>query len=270
MDNATAYQPIPEPVVELDVFPPQQQRRWTVLLRLILAIPQLIVLWALGIAAAVVAIIGWFGALFTGALPQWAGDFLRSYVAYNVRVSGYMMLLVDAYPPFTLETGPDYPVRAWFPNATPLNRLAVLFRFFLALPILILTSWFASGWMVISFIVWLIVLITGRMPAALFQATTVVLRNQVRTSAYWYMLTPTYLKQVFGDGAAPEAGAALPPGYVPASPTRPLLVSQAGKILLWVILVLGILASIAQGVTRSTTDVDDDDYSSMISYSHTY
>ncbi|WP_067828750.1 DUF4389 domain-containing protein [Nocardia inohanensis] len=266
MDSSTSWQPIQEPTVELDVFPPQQQRRWTVLLRLILAIPQLIVLWALGIAAAVVAIIGWFGALFTGALPQWAGDFLRQYVAYNARVTGYLMLLVDAYPPFKLDAGVDYPVRVWFPAPTPLNRMAVLFRFFLALPILVLSSFFASGWMVIGFVVWLIVLITGRMPGALFEATAAVLRIQLRTESYWYMLTPTYLKQIFGDGPAPTAAA--PQQYAAASPTRPLLVSQGGRILLWVILVLGILASIGQSVGGSVTD--DDNTETVSGYSRTY
>ena len=47
-----------------------EQRRLTVLLRIILLIPQWVALWALGIAAEVIAVIGWFGALFTGRLPR--------------------------------------------------------------------------------------------------------------------------------------------------------------------------------------------------------
>ncbi|UFS96941.1 DUF4389 domain-containing protein [Nocardia huaxiensis] len=259
MDGSTAWQPVPEPTVELDVFTPPTQRRWTVLIRLILAIPQLIVVWALGLAATVVAIIGWFAALFTGALPPWCGDFLRSYLAYSTRVMAYLMLMVDVYPPFTMDVAVDHPVRVWFPAPTPLNRMAVLFRFFLALPILLLTAWFVSGWMVISLILWLIVLIMGRMPDTIFQATAAVLRNQVRTESYWYMLTPTYLKGVFGDGPAPIASTDMPPGYAAASPTRPLLVSQGARILLWVILVLGVLSSFTQGASGSRSN--DDEYS---------
>jgi len=43
---------------------------------LLLAIPHLIIVYALDIAAEVVAIIGWFAALFTGSLPDWAHTFI--------------------------------------------------------------------------------------------------------------------------------------------------------------------------------------------------
>src|SRR5215469_10100058 len=49
---------------------PAPQSRLTVAFRVILAIPQFIVVWALTIAAEVLAIIGWFAALFTGRLPD--------------------------------------------------------------------------------------------------------------------------------------------------------------------------------------------------------
>ncbi|MVU81652.1 DUF4389 domain-containing protein [Nocardia sp. ET3-3] len=238
------YPPMPEPIVGVDVFPPQQHRRWTVLLRVILAIPHFVVLALVGIALAVVAFLGWFGALFTGALPAWAGDFLRGALAYTFRVTAYLYLLVDVYPPFSFEVNANYPVQVLYPAPTRLNRWAVFFRFILAFPILVLTSWLSSGWMVISPIIWLIMLITGRMPAAVFQATAAVFRCQVRVDAYWLMLTPTYLSQVFGDGPLPEPSAVAPPlPYTPASPTRPLLTSKAGRVLLWVILVVGILWS---------------------------
>ncbi|MGV9415648.1 DUF4389 domain-containing protein [Nocardia sp. NPDC003693] len=281
MDQTTAWAGDREPSVDLDVFAPPQQRRWTVLLRIILAIPHLIVMWALSVGALVVVIIGWFAALFTGRLPEWAGDYLRSYVAYAGRVYGYTMLLVDQFPPFTLDTAPDYPVRVLFPQPTPLNRLAVLFRFFLALPILILVNWFMAGWAVMAIVIWLIVLITGRLPQALFESTAAVLRMQVRLDAYFYLLTPTYLKGIFGDGqAAPQpapapaypattgfpAADAFPTpaaGFPASSPTRPLLLSQAARILLIVMLVLGILSGGAQVVTGQTTDTDDD-YVSLV------
>ena len=51
---------------------PAPQRRVTVLFRLLLAIPQLIVLYVLSIVAELVAVVGWFAALFTGRLrPAW-------------------------------------------------------------------------------------------------------------------------------------------------------------------------------------------------------
>ncbi|WP_433683402.1 DUF4389 domain-containing protein [Nocardia sp. CA-119907] len=261
-----------EALVELDVFPPERHRRWTVLLRLLLAVPQLIVLWALSIAAFVVVVCGWFGALALGRLPDWCGEFLRGYFGYTVRVYGYLMLLVDRYPPFAW-TAPDYPVRLLFPAPTPLNRAAVFFRIILAVPILVLSNWFSTGWVIVSFFLWLIVLITGRMPAAVFEATAAVLRIEMRVSTYVYLLTPAYLKGVFGDKAA--AAAPMPPGAPlnkqappmteppPPSPTRPLLLSGGGRALLIVILILGIFGSGFQ--TRTSWGNNDNDTDSISS-----
>ncbi len=111
---------------------PAAQSRWTVLIRILMVIPHLIVLWALAIAAYVVVIIGWFGALFTGRLPAFAADYLAGFVRWQTRVFGYAILLTDAYPPFTLEDA-DYPIRVAV-RPGRLNRLAVLFRFFLLIP----------------------------------------------------------------------------------------------------------------------------------------
>lgn len=252
-----------EPIVEMDVFPPQEHSRWTVLLRLILIIPQAIAIWALGLASVVVVICGWFGALFTGRLPEWCDEFLRGYFAYTTRVYAYGMLLVDAYPPFAWNP-PDYPVRVLFHPATPLNRVAVFFRLILAFPILVLSSWFTTGWAVISIIIWLIVLITGRMPQPVFESTAAVLRTQLRTGAYTYLLTPTYLKGVFGD-RAPIADPNLPP-VQQESPTRPLWVSSGARILLIVMLVVGILSSFVQ--TSGQSDNYDEYDSISVSHIH--
>ncbi|MRH90213.1 DUF4389 domain-containing protein [Nocardia sp. SYP-A9097] len=254
-----------EALVELDVFPPEQHQRWTVLLRLLLAIPQLIVMWFLGFAAFVVVVCGWFGALFTGRLPQWCGEFLRGYFSYSARVYGYLMLVVDEYPPFAWNP-PNYPVRVLFPPPTELNRLAVLFRLILAFPILVFTSWLVSGWAMLAFVFWLIVLITGRMPRSVFEATTAIMRTELRTQAYTYLLTPAYLKGVFGD----QTGVPVDPATAqwgqpvrqwgqpaPQSPTRPLLLSRGGQVLLIVMLILGILASMLQTVTGDDGDIDD-------------
>jgi hypothetical protein len=112
---------------------PTGQRRLTVLLRIILVIPHLVELWALGIVAEIIAVIGWFGALFTGRLPRFAEDYLSGYLHWQVRVSAYCVLLTEAYPPFALGDS-DYPVRVAIPPPGPLNRLAVFFRLILAIP----------------------------------------------------------------------------------------------------------------------------------------
>ena len=89
---------------------PSPQSRLTVLIRILMVIPQLIVLGLLGVAVYVITIIGWFGALFTGRLPVFAADFLTGYLRWMARVYAYTFLLTDVYPPFSLADA-DYPVR---------------------------------------------------------------------------------------------------------------------------------------------------------------
>src|ERR1700677_1591695 len=124
------------------------QSRGTVIFRIILAIPQFIVLIFLGIAAFVVAVIGWFAALVTGQLPEFAHTFLGGgigwvaavgtgplpgfahtflggVIRWEIRVSAYMFLLTDAYPPFSLEDVVDA-VRQFLPGRGPLFRVSVV------------------------------------------------------------------------------------------------------------------------------------------------
>ena len=96
--------------VQLAVDGPAAQRRATVAFRLILAVPQVVVLYVLGIAAAFVVFIGWFGALATGRLPRFAATYLSGYLSGYGRTSAYLLLLTAQYPPFTFEDT-AYPVR---------------------------------------------------------------------------------------------------------------------------------------------------------------
>src|SRR5271169_2674850 len=102
-----------------------------------------------------------------------------------------MFLLTDVYPPFSLEDA-DYPVRvAVMPGQ--LNRLAVLFRFFLLIPCWIaLTIVVYGAFTIVQFVSWLIVLISGQMPDALYQALAAALRYQLRTLGFALMLTSAY------------------------------------------------------------------------------
>jgi len=175
------HDPQPAAPIMMAFAGPAQQRRLTVFFRLILVIPQAFVLFFVGIAAFVVVVIGWFGALFMGRLPRFAAEFLPGFLRWQMRVSAYEFLLTDKYPPFTLEPDDTFPV--WL-AAQPgrLNRWAVLFRFFLGLPASLLAYIVQSGaFSIVAFVTWLIVLFSGRMPPSLYQAYAAVLRYQART-----------------------------------------------------------------------------------------
>jgi hypothetical protein len=77
--------------------------RWTVLLRLILAIPHGIVLLFLQIAWAVTLVIAWFAILFTGNYPEGLYKFGIGVLRWQTRVESYVYLLRDEYPPFSLD-----------------------------------------------------------------------------------------------------------------------------------------------------------------------
>jgi len=204
--------PVP---VQMAVAPPARQRRVTVFFRLLMVIPHYFVLGLLGIAALVVAFIGWWGALFTGQLPEFAADFLAGYYRWYTRVQAYQLLLTDVYPPFTLDDDPAYPVRIAVPSRERLNRLAVLFRFILVIPASLLGALVLYGATIVAFVAWLITLFTGKLPGGLHLAYTAVVRYLLRINCYFYMLTPTYPGGLFGDSPAVPAGAAVPPvdGY---------------------------------------------------------
>jgi Domain of unknown function (DUF4389) len=201
---------------------PARQRRVTVLFRLLLAIPQIIVLNVLSIVAELVAIAGWFAALFTGRLPAGLAGFLTDWLRWSARVGSYLALLTDRYPPFEMADA-DYPVRV---SVAPgrLNRLTVLFRIILALPVVVLVAVLGYGSVVIGFVAWLIVLITGTMPVPLYQAIAAVTRYGIRFYGYFFLLSGTYPGGLFGDpadtdGAAATAGPlAVPPGAEPGPP----------------------------------------------------
>jgi Domain of unknown function (DUF4389) len=90
--------------VRVDLRPQLEDRnRVTVGFRLILAIPIVLFLALVALAAAVLALIGFFAVLFTGRWPESMRRFIVGMLRLGVRVSAYTYLLVDDYPPFSVS-----------------------------------------------------------------------------------------------------------------------------------------------------------------------
>jgi len=210
-----AFAAVPAPIL-MAFAGPARQSRLTVFFRFILAIPQLIVLAVVGIAAEIILVIGWFGALFMGRLPRFAADFLPGYLRWSARVSAYLALLTGEYPPFTFDDV-DYPVRVAVAPGR-LNRLAVLFRFLLVIPAQVVASVAGIGLSTIGlFVTWLIVLVSGIMPTSLHKAIAAIVRYQTRVHGYLLLVTSEYPWGLFGDRDATTADLTAAPGY-PATP----------------------------------------------------
>jgi Domain of unknown function (DUF4389) len=86
-------------------FEPQYEdrNRVTVGFRLILVIPHVLVLVLLFVAALVCVIINVFAVLFTGHWIEGMRDFVAGVIRWSTRVSAYLLLLTDEYPPFSLD-----------------------------------------------------------------------------------------------------------------------------------------------------------------------
>ena len=89
--------------VTFEVDYPERSNRWTVAFRLILAIPQLVVLLFVLLAWVVTVIIAWFAILFTGRYPEGLYGFGVGVQRWTLRVQAYLFLMRDEYPPFSLE-----------------------------------------------------------------------------------------------------------------------------------------------------------------------
>ena len=268
----------------------ERRSRLSVAFRLLLVLPQLVVLYVLSLVGVVAVVVGWFAALVLGRLPEPIARYLCHLTRYTTRVYAYLCFLTDRYPPFEF-TAPDYPVEV---DLAPgrLNRLAVLFRLFLVIPASILANLAFGGYLVVSFIIWLVVLVAGRVPSSLFDATTALLRYTMRTTAYTWLITAAYPWGLFGDRlgptgppgpgaspgpvdapveavpstatlAAPPEGleavpstttfASPPEGLVPPAPRGLLVLSAGAKGLVVLFLVLGTLQYVASGVVSVTT-----------------
>jgi len=222
--------------VHFAVAEPGQRNRLTALIRVLMVIPQWIVLIFVNIAAVIVVIIGWFAALVTGRLPEFAVDFLSGVLRWNIRVNSYLYFLTDQYPPFNLTQEPGYPIQIAVPQATPLNRLAVLLRFFIAIPATIVTVVATAGLGVFSIGSWFMVVFTGRLPGPLFEVTRAVVRYQARHIGYYWMLTSEYPWGILGD----------PPGAEVQSPGWALRLSDSGRGTMIGLLVVGVVVEVVR------------------------
>lgn len=84
--------------IELHIAGREEQNRWTVLFRLVLALPALMLSWVFSQLLLVIAVLGWFVSLITARMPlglRNAGAFALRYVA---QVNAYLLLVTGAYP----------------------------------------------------------------------------------------------------------------------------------------------------------------------------
>ena len=79
------------------------RNRLTCFFRILMVIPQIIVLYIVMIVAEICLLIGWIAAVFTGSVPAGLHNFIAGTMRWQARVSSYMQLHIDQYPPFSMS-----------------------------------------------------------------------------------------------------------------------------------------------------------------------
>jgi hypothetical protein len=166
------------------------RNRLTVFFRLLLAIPHFIVVGLWGILVNLVVIVAWACGVVTGRVPDGLHAFMSTWLRYATRVTAYVFLLSDPFPPFG-ATG-TYPVDARIDSAETQSRLTVGFRIFLAIPAILLTYVFRMVNQIVALLGWFYCLFTGRMHEGMRDISAWLLRYETQTWGYVLLLTGRY------------------------------------------------------------------------------
>ncbi|MFL6163801.1 MAG: DUF4389 domain-containing protein [Jatrophihabitantaceae bacterium] len=219
--------------------------RWLWLVKWLLAIPHVIVLVFLWIAAVVLTVVAGFAILFTGRYPRGIFDFNVGVLRWSWRVAFYAIdcFGTDRYPPFTLRPDPNYPAEFEVDYPERLSRGLVLIKWWLlALPHLVIVSILTGGWglgwsgslrivggggliAVLAIIGAVFVLVTGEYPRQLFDLVMGLNRWCYRVAAYVLLMRDEYPPfRLDTGGADPGSQPLLPP---PPDPVQSAAAEQA-------------------------------------------
>ena len=178
--------------------PPEKVSNWRPLVNWLLAIPHLIVLYALRILAQVIAVLSWFAILFTGSMPDTFANLQTLWMRYELRVYTFVLFMREEYPPFAFgmsptDLGEDPRLRVDFrPELTDRNRLTVAFRLILVIPHLIVLALLGIAAAVVGLIGFFAVLFTAHWPEGLRDFVLNVYRWYLRVETYFLLLTDEY------------------------------------------------------------------------------
>lgn len=220
-----------------------RQSRWSVLARLVLSLPLMLWLMIVSVVAFFALIGAWFAALVTGRVPDAVQDFLSSVRLYNAKVDAYVGLLIARWPGLSLRARASDQVSLAIDHVG-LNRWSVLFRVVLVIPSAVVSSVVNLGGYLVTVVMWVCALVSGRVPQPLHEARAQIWRFTIRVSAFFELLTPS---QPFGD----FFGQAPPPDNVDATPlsTRAALSSHA-RLIFILALLTGAYFQVQPGLVR--------------------
>jgi hypothetical protein len=183
-----------------------QRSRLTVFFRLLLALPHLIWLGLWASAALLISPILWIVTLIAGRPPAGLHAFYARLMRYSVHVVAYLYLAANPFPGFLGEPG-SYPIDVEVDAPESQNRWTIAFRFFLAIPALMMAGALGVGGGAggarglsynfgvlgaVGFLAWFAALVRGRLPQGFRDLMLYALHYEAQAYAYLFFLTPRY------------------------------------------------------------------------------
>jgi len=90
--------------IDLELEPPEPQRRLVTAFRIVLAIPALILNWVFSQVLQIVGILAWLIALVLGRTPRGMENLGLYCLRYQAQTWGYLLILTERYPSLAAET----------------------------------------------------------------------------------------------------------------------------------------------------------------------
>lgn len=187
-------------VLTLDATYPEQRNRLTVFFRTLIAIPHLIVAGVWGWWIEILSLVQWFIIVFTGKRNTGIYEMQRAWFDYNARVSTYVALLHDVFPPFGTDAG-AVPIRVEMAYEETGNRLTTALRLLWAIPAIVIMLFIGIAAYFVIAISWLVIPFTGKQPQGMWGFVHKMLQMSLRLQAYMLLMTDTYPS--YGGAAAP-------------------------------------------------------------------
>jgi len=202
--------------VDVEIDPPERQSRWSGLVRILLALPAIMLASSLGagftwsatggvylifVALAsstgvtgIASFLAWFASLARGRAPRGLRDVTAFALGYGAQTGGYALLLTGRYPssdPGLAERYadlPDHPVAIVVTDDLERPRLTVLFRLLLAIPHFVWLSLWTVPAFLAAVAAWFVALVAGHVPSALHRFLAAYIRYATHVIAFLYLI----------------------------------------------------------------------------------
>jgi len=171
--------------------------RWRPLVQWVLAIPHLLIVWALRSLRQVLTLISLFAVLFTKRIPRPLFDVIVMTYRYEWRAMSFVVFMHQDYPPFDFDLSseddgvePHTSLRLTYPEH--LERWKPLYKWFLAIPQYFVLAGLAIAACLGIVVGFFAVLVTGEYPEGIRDFIVSSYRYALRVEAYVGFLTDRY------------------------------------------------------------------------------